>query len=41
LQNPARIYAYLVFCFSIVISQSMLVFKKKQYEKVQLAELDF
>lgn len=41
LQDPARIYGYLAFCFSIIITQSMLVFKKKQFEKVQLAELDF
>lgn len=41
LQNPARIYGYVAFCFSIIISQAMLVFKKKQFEKVQLAELDF
>ena len=41
LQDPARIYGYLAFCISIIISQSMLVFKKKQFEKVQLAELDF
>jgi apocytochrome f len=41
LQDPARIYGYLAFCFSIIISQSFLVFKKKQFEKVQAAELDF
>jgi apocytochrome f len=41
LQNPARIYGYLGFVVSIIISQSMLVFKKKQFEKVQIAELDF
>ena len=41
LQDPARIYGYLAFCISVIISQSMLVFKKKQYEKVQIAELDF
>lgn len=41
LQDPARIYGYLAFCFSIIITQSMLVFKKKQFEKVQIAELDF
>jgi apocytochrome f len=41
LQDPARIYGYLAFCVSIIISQSMLVFKKKQFEKVQIAELDF
>lgn len=41
LQDPARIYGYLAFCFSVIITQSMLVFKKKQFEKVQIAELDF
>ena len=41
LQDPNRIYGYVAFCFSIIIAQSMLVFKKKQYEKVQIAELDF
>lgn len=41
LQDPARIYGFLAFCVSIIISQSMLVFKKKQFEKVQLAEMDF
>lgn len=41
LQDPSRIYGYLAFCVSIIVSQSMLVFKKKQYEKVQIAELDF
>jgi len=41
LQSPARIYGYLAFVFSVIIAQSMLVFKKKQFEKVQLAEIDF
>ena len=41
LQDPARIYGYLAFCVSIIITQSMFVFKKKQFEKVQIAELDF
>lgn len=41
LQDPLRIYGYLAFCFSIILSQAALVFKKKQYEKVQAAELDF
>jgi apocytochrome f len=41
LQDPSRIYGYLAFCISVIITQSMLVFKKKQYEKVQIAELDF
>ena len=41
LQDPARIYGFLAFCVSIIITQSMFVFKKKQFEKVQIAELDF
>jgi apocytochrome f len=41
LQDPGRIYGYLAFAIVIIITQSMLVFKKKQYEKVQIAELDF
>jgi apocytochrome f len=41
LQDPARIYGYLAFCISIIVTQSMFVFKKKQFEKVQIAELDF
>jgi apocytochrome f len=41
LQDPLRIYGYLAFCFSVILSQSFLVFKKKQFEKVQAAELDF
>jgi apocytochrome f len=41
LQDPLRIYGYLAFCVSIIVTQSMFVFKKKQFEKVQIAELDF
>ena len=41
LQSPARIYGYLAFCISVIITQSMFVFKKKQFEKVQLDEADF
>jgi apocytochrome f len=41
LQDPARIYGYLAFCISVIVTQAMFVFKKKQYEKVQIAELDF
>lgn len=41
LQDPLRIYGYLAFCISIIVTQSMFVFKKKQFEKVQIAELDF
>jgi apocytochrome f len=41
LQSPARIYGFVAFCFSVIVSQAMFVFKKKQFEKVQLSELDF
>ena len=41
LQNPIRILGYLAFCLSVLISQIMLVLKKKQFEKVQAAELNF
>ena len=41
IQDPLRIYGYLAFCVSVILSQSALVFKKKQFEKVQAAELDF
>lgn len=41
LQNPKRIYAYLAFCVVIIITQAIFVFKKKQYEKVQINEMDF
>ena len=41
LQDPLRVYGYLAFCVSVIVTQSMFVFKKKQFEKVQLAELDF
>jgi apocytochrome f len=41
LQDASRIYGYLAFCVSTIITQSMFVFKKKQFEKVQIAELDF
>ena len=41
LQNPIRIIGYVAFCFSVVLTQVMLVLKKKQFEKVQAAELNF
>jgi len=41
LQDPARIYGYLAFVISVIITQATFVFKKKQFEKVQIAELDF
>jgi apocytochrome f len=41
LQNPIRIVGYLAFCLAILLSQVMLILKKKQFEKVQAAELNF
>ena len=41
LQDPARIYGYLAFVVSIIVAQTMFVIKKKQFEKVQIAEADF
>jgi apocytochrome f len=41
LQNPARIQGLLVFFFFILLAQVLLVLKKKQFEKVQLAEMNF
>ena len=41
LQSPARIYGYLAFVVSVIVTQTMFVVKKKQFEKVQIAELDF
>jgi apocytochrome f len=41
LQNPVRILGYLAFCFCVLLTQIALVLKKKQFEKVQAAELNF
>ena len=41
LQNPVRIIGYLAFCFCALLTQILLVLKKKQFEKVQAAELNF
>ena len=41
LQNPVRIVGYLVFCLFALLTQIFLVLKKKQFEKVQAAELNF
>jgi apocytochrome f len=41
LQNPIRIVGYLAFCFCVLLTQILLVLKKKQFEKVQAAELNF
>nr|YP_010478845.1 apocytochrome f [Neustupella aerophytica]UVI61150.1 apocytochrome f [Neustupella aerophytica] len=41
LQNPARIYGYVLFAFVTMLTQTLLVLKKKQFEKVQAAEMNF
>jgi apocytochrome f len=41
LQNPARIQGLLVFFVFVLLAQIFLVLKKKQFEKVQLAEMNF
>ena len=41
LQSSSRILGYLAFCFCLLLTQVLLVLKKKQYEKVQAAELNF
>ena len=41
LQNPVRIQGLVLFFISIYLTQVFLVFKKKQFEKVQLFEMNF
>jgi apocytochrome f len=41
LQNPARIQGLLVFFVGVILAQVLLVLKKKQFEKVQLFEMNF
>nr|YP_635869.1 cytochrome f [Oltmannsiellopsis viridis]Q20EX6.1 RecName: Full=Cytochrome f; Flags: Precursor [Oltmannsiellopsis viridis]ABB81937.1 apocytochrome f of cytochrome b6/f complex [Oltmannsiellopsis viridis] len=41
LQNPARIQGLLLFLLATIGAQVFLVLKKKQFEKVQLAEMNF
>ena len=41
LQSPARIYGYMVLCLFVILTQTFLVIKKKQFEKVQAAEMHF
>ena len=41
LQNPQRILGYIIFVLSILLTQIFLVLKKKQFEKVQLFQLNF
>ena len=41
LQKSTRIIGYLAFCLSVTLTQIFLILKKKQFEKVQAAELNF
>ena len=41
LQKSTRIIGYLAFCLSVILTQIFLILKKKQFEKVQAAELNF
>jgi apocytochrome f len=41
LQNPLRVFGYMFFTLTILTTQILLVLKKKQFEKVQAAELTF
>ena len=41
LQNPLRVQVLVFFLLCIVMGQMFLVFKKKQFEKVQLSEMNF
>jgi apocytochrome f len=41
LQNPNRIKGMIVFFFTVTLAQILLVLKKKQFEKVQAAEMNF
>ena len=41
LQNPVRIQGLLVFFVFVLLAQVLLVVKKKQFEKVQLSEMNF
>jgi len=41
LQDPARVQGLLLFFVFTIIAQVFLVLKKKQFEKVQLAEMNF
>ena len=41
LQNPNRVILMIVFFFTVIISQTFFVLKKKQFEKVQAAEMNF
>ncbi|KAI4996106.1 hypothetical protein ZWY2020_041247 [Hordeum vulgare] len=41
LQDPLRVQGLLFFFASVILAQVFLVLKKKQFEKVQLYEMNF
>nr|WDA98943.1 cytochrome f [Sciadococcus taiwanensis] len=41
LQSPKRILFFILFCITMLIAQIFFVLKKKQFEKVQAAEMNF
>lgn len=41
LQDPWRVKGMIAFFFSVIVAQTFLVLKKKQFEKVQAAEMNF
>ena len=41
LQNPGRVQGLIVFFTTVAVAQIFLVLKKKQFEKVQLSEMNF
>jgi len=41
LQSPARVKGLIAFFFTVIFAQILLVLKKKQFEKVQLADMNF
>lgn len=41
LQSPTRVILFILFCITILIAQIFFVLKKKQFEKVQAAEMNF
>ena len=41
LQSPARVKGLIAFFFTVIFAQVLLVLKKKHFEKVQLAEMNF
>ncbi|KAI3885815.1 hypothetical protein MKX03_009029 [Papaver bracteatum] len=41
LQDPSRVQGLLFFLASVILAQIFLVLKKKQFEKVQLSEMNF